>query len=109
VIWPGNDSPAVCVLDTGINRGHALIEPALGVNDSFAIDADWGVEDHDPDGHGTATAGLALHGDLTAVLSDTEDRWLLHRLESVKFCRRLASTHRTSELRNSDTSGIGSS
>jgi Subtilase family len=85
VIWPGNDSPAVCVLDTGINRGHALIEPALGVNDSFAIDADWGVEDHDPDGHGTATAGLALHGDLTAVLSDTEDRWLLHRLESVKI------------------------
>ncbi|WP_201724161.1 S8 family peptidase, partial [Bradyrhizobium centrolobii] len=85
VIWPGNEAPAVCVLDTGINRGHALIEPALGVNDSYAIDADWGVDDHDADGHGTAMAGLALHGDLTAALADTEERPLSHRLESVKI------------------------
>ena len=27
--WPGTDVPAVCLLDTGINRAHILIEPAL--------------------------------------------------------------------------------
>src|ERR1044072_2348928 len=30
-------------------------------------------------------AGLALHGDLTAALSDNEERTLSHRLESVKL------------------------
>jgi hypothetical protein len=85
VVWPGSEAPAVCVLDTGINRGHALIEPALGENDLFALDAAWGFDDHDADGHGTAMAGLALHGDLTAALADTEERRLAHRLESVKI------------------------
>jgi hypothetical protein len=85
VIWPGNEAPVVCVLDTGINRGHALIEPALAIGDSYAINADWGVDDHDVQGHGTAMAGLALHGDLTAALADTEERVLSHRLESVKI------------------------
>ncbi|WP_149866551.1 hypothetical protein [Tropicimonas marinistellae] len=27
--WPGADVPAVCLLDTGVNRGHPLIEPSL--------------------------------------------------------------------------------
>ena len=29
IIWPGTDAAAVCLFDTGVNRGHALIEPAL--------------------------------------------------------------------------------
>lgn len=82
-VWPGNDVPAVCVLDTGINRAHALIEPALATADQHAIDRDWGVDDHH--NHGTAMAGLALHGDLTAALSDRSERRLTHRLESVKL------------------------
>lgn len=86
VVWPGNEAPAVCILDTGINRGHALIEPALTPDDMHALnEQDWGVDDHHPHGHGTSMAGLALHGDLTASLSDTEERPLLHRLESVKL------------------------
>src|SRR5439155_26312430 len=35
-------------------------------------------------GHGTGIAGLVLHGDLPALLGDTEPRTLRHRLESVK-------------------------
>jgi hypothetical protein len=27
--WPADDAPAVCLLDTGVNRGHPLIEPML--------------------------------------------------------------------------------
>lgn len=86
VVWPGNDAPAVCILDTGINRGHPLIEPALVPADMHALDEEaWGVDDHDRFGHGTSMAGLALHGDLTAALSDSEERALRHRLESVKL------------------------
>ncbi len=83
--WPGTDTPAVCVIDTGVNRGHALIEPALAPADMHAINAAWGTDDHHPEGHGTSIAGLSLHGDLTAALSDTEERVLAHRIESVKI------------------------
>lgn len=81
--WPSNDAPAVCLLDTGVNRSHALIEPALTTRDQHAIDAEWGS--NDSDGHGTSMAGLALHGDLTAALSDQGERVLSHRIESVKI------------------------
>jgi hypothetical protein len=59
IVWPGNEAPAVCILDTGINRGHALIEPALTPEDMHALNQeDWGVDDHDPGG--TARRWLAL-------------------------------------------------
>ena len=85
IVWPGADVPAVCVFDTGVNRSHALIEPALSAGDMHALNWDWGVDDHDPSGHGTSMAGMVLHGDLTAALGDRSERVLTHRLESVKF------------------------
>jgi hypothetical protein len=84
VVWPGANVPAVCVLDTGVNRGHGLIEPALSEGDLHTLDARWNKDDQHERGHGTGMAGLALHGDLTAALGDTEPRRLWHRLESVK-------------------------
>jgi len=85
VIWPGTDAPAVCMFDTGVNRAHALIEPALAPADLHTLDLEWGVDDQDTAGHGTAMAGMILHGDLTARLSDQSQRALSHRLESVKL------------------------
>ncbi|AOO83429.1 peptidase S8 family protein [Bosea vaviloviae] len=85
VIWPPSTAPSVCLLDTGVNRAHMLIEPALANADMHVIDRDWGTDDHDGMGHGTAMAGLALHGDLTAQLGDQSERVLQHRLESVKI------------------------
>ena len=85
IIWPGTEAPAVCIFDTGVNRGHALIEPALATSDMHTLVDDWGKDDHDISGHGTAMAGMALHGDLTAALADTSERRLSHRLESVKL------------------------
>ncbi|HWD25662.1 MAG TPA: S8 family peptidase [Rhizomicrobium sp.] len=84
VKWPGTDTPAVCVFDTGVNRSHSLIEPALSAEDMHAIDAEWGTDDHSAEGHGTSMAGLVLHGDLTASLGDASERQLRHRMESVK-------------------------
>lgn len=85
IVWPGGDAPAVCMFDTGVNRGHALIEPALATEDLFTLNEDWDVDDQDPSGHGTSMAGMILHGDLTATLADQGQRTLTHRLESVKF------------------------
>jgi hypothetical protein len=85
IIWPGADAPAVCVLDTGVNRAHALIEPALSPNDLHTLNDDWDSDDQHPTGHGTSMAGMALHGDLTAALGDDSERSLSHRIESVKL------------------------
>lgn len=85
ITWPGTEAPSICILDTGINRAHSLIEPALSTDDMHALDPEWGTDDHDTFGHGTGMAGLALHGDLTASLADQSQRTLLHRLESVKL------------------------
>ncbi|MGB3501038.1 MAG: S8 family peptidase [Mesorhizobium sp.] len=81
--WPGNDVPAVCVLDTGVNRAHVLLEPLLAADDLHTIRAAWGVDDHHE--HGTNMAGMASHGDLTAAFGDAAERQILHRLESVKL------------------------
>lgn len=81
--WPGADVPSVCVLDTGVNRAHVLLEPVLAGEDLHAIEGDWGTDDHHD--HGTAMAGMAAHGDLTAALGDKEKRVLIHRIESVKM------------------------
>lgn len=86
IVWPGGDAPAVCLLDTGVNRAHPLIEPALSVDDLMSVDPAWGGDDHEGGpGHGTGMAGLALHGDLVAPLADQASRVLGHRVESVKI------------------------
>lgn len=83
VTWPGADVPAVCLLDTGVNRSHVLIEPALAAKDLAAVRAEWGTADA-AEGHGTQMAGLALHGDLTPLMLDEREVVLTHRVESVK-------------------------
>ncbi|MDE0211970.1 MAG: S8 family peptidase [Boseongicola sp.] len=82
--WPGMEVPAVCLLDTGVNRAHMLIEPTLAEADMAAVRAEWGIADS-PHGHGTGMAGLALFGDLTPHLAGVEVPSLGHRLESVKI------------------------
>jgi hypothetical protein len=79
---PGDDA-AVCVLDTGITRAHPLLEPSLAPEDTHACDPGWGTHDHH--GHGTEMGGLALYGDLAALLSGRQPVQLTHVLESVKI------------------------
>lgn len=83
VAWPGDAAPAACLLDSGVNREHPLIEPSLHADDAHAFDSNWGTaDDHD---HGTYMAGLALFGDLTPLLASEQPVTLNHRLESVKL------------------------
>lgn len=82
---PGPETPYICILDTGVNRGHPLLEPALSPRDLHSIEPGWGVED--AEGHGTEMAGLALLGDLTPLLEGNDPIGIGHRLESVKLLR----------------------
>ena len=82
----GEDVPHVCILDTGVNRGHPFLEPALGSDDQHTIEPGWGTNDNE--GHGTEMAGLALLGDLTPVLTSNDPVTIYHRLESVKLLDR---------------------
>ena len=77
------DVPHVCLLDTGVNRGHPLLTPVFAVDDLHTVEPGWGVDD--AHGHGTEMAGLALTGDLTALLAGNDSVELAHRLESVKL------------------------
>ena len=78
-----NDAPAVCLLDTGVNRGHRLLEPAVSPDDAQSWKPDWQSDDRQ--GHGTELAGLALFGPLEGILLDDSTVLLAHRLESVKI------------------------
>ena len=86
----GDEVPHVCLLDTGVNRGHALIGPALAACDMHTVEPGWGTAD--AVGHGTQMAGLALAGDLHELLASSGPIQFSHRLESVKLLDENGST-----------------
>lgn len=79
----GCDVPHICLLDTGVNRGHPLLGPALATGDLHTVTPDWGTADQF--GHGTKMAGLALLGDLFEAFAGSGNSVVGHRLESVKL------------------------
>ncbi|TKC97101.1 S8 family peptidase [Polyangium fumosum] len=80
---PPPDGPAVCILDTGVNRAHPLLVLALAEGNLHAYNPEWGLSDHH--GHGTEMAGIALYGDLAQILPSSTPVSLTHQLESVKI------------------------
>jgi len=86
---PQANAPAVCILDTGVNRGHPLLEDLVSPDDAMTVNPSWGSHDDGGGpgqmGHGTEMAGLAAYGDLTNVLISVVAVNMRHRLESVKI------------------------
>ncbi len=79
----GRKSPSVCILDTGVNRGHPLLDPSIAEADVHSYNPAWDpADDH---GHGTEMAGLALFGDMVPVLETKAEVHLPHGIESVKI------------------------
>lgn len=77
-----NDS-FVCILDTGINSAHTLLETVIDLKHIQTLDSAWGSEDCD--GHGTEMAGICEYFNLENILSGSEMVTINHRLESVKI------------------------
>jgi hypothetical protein len=76
---------AICLLDTGVNNGHPLINPFLPNANMDSVNGAWGNQDGHRTGHGTQMAGLALFGDLVEPLSSTGPVQIYHQLESIKI------------------------
>lgn len=83
-VAPQSDAtPTVCLLDSGVNRGHPLLAPFLATADLHTVNPAWGVDDSE--NHGTGLAGLVVLGDLTTTLASNGPVEVRHRLESVKL------------------------
>ena len=87
LVAPSADSPAVCLLDTGLNHGHPLLAPVVAPNGLHTYLPAWGTDDRHQfgNGHGTQMGGLAAFGDLTEPLLSTLPVAASHWLESGKI------------------------
>lgn len=81
--WPAAHAPHVCLLDTGVNRGHPMLAQLLDAPDQHTVNPAWGVDD--TANHGTGLAGLAAYGELTVAVGQDAPVLVTHRLESVKL------------------------
>lgn len=79
------ESVIICLLDTGVNRGHPLLEEFLPERNMDSVKPEWGTADTHRFGHGTEMAGISLYGDLTEILQDDSTIEIYHFLESVKL------------------------
>lgn len=82
-VWPDAGAPHVCLIDSGVNRGHPMLAPLLDGPDQHTVNPAWGVDD--TANHGTGLAGLATYGELTAAVGQAAPVTVTHRLESVKL------------------------
>lgn len=78
---PPLGAPRVTILDTGVNRSHALLAGSLPQARCYTLRESWGVSDSR--GHGTKMAGIAQFGDLQDITSSSAPLILETALESV--------------------------
>ncbi len=71
VISPSEENCGILVIDSGVQRGHPLIAPALGETEVFPDEKrefiTGGSDDGDEKtgGHGTGVSGIAIYGDVS--------------------------------------------
>lgn len=79
----------ICILDSGVNNGHQLLQPIIDDTNTLTVDNAWGTDDHEPGtGHGTLMAGIAGYGQMEQVLVSPNTVPLTHKLCSVKILPR---------------------
>jgi Subtilase family len=80
-----DNTPRICLIDSGVNNGHSLLAPVIQTADLYTVRPDWGVDDES--NHGTGLAGIAAYGDLTDALVTNSPIQIDVLLESVKIIR----------------------
>lgn len=79
----------ICLLDSGVNNKHQLLQPLIDDANTLTVDNAWGTDDHEPrSGHGTLMAGLAGYGQMEQLLFSQNIVPLTHKLCSVKILPR---------------------
>lgn len=79
----------VCLLDSGVNSGHQLLQPIIDNTNTLTVNNAWRTDDHEPRaGHGTLMAGIAGYGQMEQVLVSANTVPLTHKLCSVKILPR---------------------
>jgi subtilase family protein len=67
---PDANAPAVCVIDSGIQEAHTLIQPAIDQATSYCFlpgkNGNDVADEVRPGGHGTRVAGAVLYGEIVA-------------------------------------------
>ncbi len=88
---PSPAANAVCLLDSGVNHQHPLLQPVVPTDGLHSFNPAWNTADdlHHP--HGSMMAGIAAFGDLTALLLTTGPIQPTHWVESVKMINSAAS------------------
>jgi len=83
---------SACVIDTGANNGHLLLQPMLKDSDCHTLDPDWGIED--TNGHGSLMCGIAAYGNALETLLQTDSAVeVSHCLESIKLIPESGNYH----------------
>lgn len=80
-----DESVIISILDTGVNRGHPLLQNFLPEKNMDSINPEWGTADSSRFGHGTQMASVSLYGDLSDILHEISRVEIYHTLESIKL------------------------
>ncbi|WP_312922932.1 S8 family peptidase [Empedobacter brevis] len=89
----------ICLLDSGVNNGHQLLQPLIDDANTLTVDNVWGTDDHESGpGHGTLMAGIAAYGKMEQVLVSQNQVPLTHKLCSVKILPRPHQNETPKEL-----------
>ena len=80
---PAESSVYLCLLDSGVNHRHHMLQSVIAADDCIAVDDAWGGDDRR--NHGTLMAGSAVYGDLSDYLVGRNARECHYRLCSVKL------------------------
>ncbi len=81
-----NFSTTSVILDTGVNRGHSLLEELISSDRNLTLDQNWGTHDASYAGqHGTRMAGICAYGDFSTLLNSQGKIDIPHSLASIKI------------------------
>jgi subtilase family protein len=89
----------VCVLDSGVNNGHQLLQPLIDNANTLTVNSSWGTSDHETgSGHGTLMAGIVGYGKMEEILVSTTSIPITHKICSVKILPPLTQKPSPKEL-----------